>query len=382
MKRTRVAIAGYALEPYAAETVHSSEDLGFLVAQRAREMAGIARDEITSVHNSTMDLFDGVTISNGILQPAAGGYGRDGTRVQNGGLFAVISACASILCGASDVAVVSSVDAVSTDRLTVSNFSSHPLFGHSVGFNFINSCALFASAYHARRDVPEGDTARIAAKNYAAGAQNRYAHFRRALSADDVAATPVISSPLREAEVSLISSYGGSALVLVSEERAHRSPAEPLWITGFGMSTNPVEFQKQGDLPALRRASQEAYQAAGIDHPRAEIALSEINAPFALYEWAAYEALGFCRDQNPHELLESGATAHDGEFPINPSGGTLCTNAANSGGLFRLSQASSALTDGPHKAAKALVHDSDMSLGIGGDSHAVMIIEKEKGGER
>ena len=278
MRRRRVAIAGYALEAYAAETVHSSEDLGFLVAQRAREMAGIERDAITSVHNSTMDLFDGVTISNGILQPAAGGYGRDGTRIQNGGLFAVISACASILCGASDVAVVSSVDAVRTDRLTVSNFSSHPLFGHSLGFNSINSCALFASAYLASRDVPDGDSARIAAKNYAAGAQNRYAHIRRALSADEVAAAPIVSSPLRESEISLISSYGGSALVLVSEERADRIPADPLWITGFGMSTNPVDFQKQEDLPAMRRASQKAYQAAGIEHPRAEIALSEINA--------------------------------------------------------------------------------------------------------
>ena len=73
MARDRVEVIGYAVEPYREDTSMWAEEMGFLLVRQAREAAGVNRAEITSVHNSTMDLFDAITISNGLLQPARGG---------------------------------------------------------------------------------------------------------------------------------------------------------------------------------------------------------------------------------------------------------------------------------------------------------------------
>lgn len=378
MKDKRVAIIGYALDNYSGESMLSSEEIGFYVAKRAREAAGVARDDIDSVHNSTMDFFDGITISNGILLPAAGGYGRDGTRIQNGGVFAIISAYASILSGASEVAVVSSADSVIYNMEKIANVSYDVFFNQPVGLNHLLTYALFSAAYMHEYGVTDEDVAMVAAQNYRAGAQNAYAHLKDSCSTDDILKSPMISGPLRAREIALHSSYGGAALVLASEEKAKKYTDAPVWITGIGMGTSSVNIEEVIQLSALRLAAKKAFAMAGIDEPRQEIDVAEVSSPFALYELAAYSALGFCAPEEAAELVHQGVTSLEGELPVNPSGGTLCTNAPNSNGLFKTVQTLMYLQNGKGGHAKrAIVHDSDMSIGLIGDSHAVIILEKE-----
>jgi acetyl-CoA acetyltransferase len=115
---------------------------------------------------------------------------------------------------------------------------------------------------------------------------------------------------------------------------------------------------------------------AGLRDPRAEVAAVEINAPFAPFELATYAPLGLCAEGKEAELLAAAPNSERG-LRINPSGGTLCTNAPNSGGLFRTVQAVLAL-DGLETGGRrrAVVHDSDLSLGVGGSSHAVLVLER------
>ena len=374
----RIALIGYALDEYKDNTDLYSEDMGFYVAKRARENAGVAREDITSVHNSTMDLFDGITISNGILIPAAGGYNRDSVRIQNGCLFAIISAYASIMSGATEIAVVSSADAVDYDHFVVANISTDPFFDQPVGKNHLNSYALFSDMYMKKKKISEEDVVMVASQDYKAGSENPYAQIREGYTAKQIVNAPMLSFPLRKYEVVSARSYGGAAIILTSEERAKEYTDSPIWITGFGMGTNPTSLENMVDMPALRYACDEAYERAGIRDARKELAVAEINDPFAFFNLAAYEALQFCDDGGAVELLRDGLTSLEGEIPVNVSGGTLCTNAPNSGGLFRTVQAAMYLEKNTKKGAnKALVHDSDMSIGLAGDSHAVLILEKE-----
>ena len=48
MVRERVEVIGHAFEPYGDDTSKSAEEMGFLLARQAREMAGVTRDEITT----------------------------------------------------------------------------------------------------------------------------------------------------------------------------------------------------------------------------------------------------------------------------------------------------------------------------------------------
>jgi acetyl-CoA C-acetyltransferase len=173
-------------------------------------------------------------------------------------------------------------------------------------------------------------------------------------------------------------SYGGAALILTTEEKAKQYTDSPIWITGFGVSTNSVNFEEMVRMTALKKAATSAYKMAGINEPVNDACVAEINNPFSMFEFAAYEALNLCEEGKAADLLREGTTDVDGKFPVNPSGGTLCTNAPNSNGLFRAIQSAMYLQSGKgNGTGKAIVHDSDMSIGLVGDSHAVMILEKE-----
>lgn len=379
MKNNKVAIIGYALDKYAGETNLSSEEMGFRVAKMAREHAGVNRDDITSIHGSTMDFFDGVTISNGLIIPAAGGYNRDSTRIQNGCVFAIISACASILSGASDMAVVCSADSVNYDIFKVSNASTDVFFNQPIGLNHISTYALFSNAYMNKYKIEEEDIATVAAKNYKDGVSNPHAHIRSGYSIDEVLKSTMIATPLRQYDLAMTSSCGGGAIFLTSAERAKKYPRKPIFVSGIGVGTSSVNLDEVVDLPALRYASDKAFKTAGINNPVKDLNVIELNNPFSAFELAAYEALGLCKQGKTVEFLEKGITRNDGDLPVNPSGGTLCTNAPNSGGLFRTIMAIKTLekAGGGGKVKRALVHDSDMSIGLTGDSHAVMVLERE-----
>ena len=79
-----------------------------------------------------------------------------------------------------------------------------------------------------------------------------------------------------------------------------------------------------------------AYRQAGIREPAREIRVAEMYAPFTLYELPMVEALGFCRKGESGRLNEEGFFNRDGRVAVNPSGGTLCTNAIAVAALARI----------------------------------------------
>jgi acetyl-CoA C-acetyltransferase len=219
--------------------------------------------------------------------------------------------------------------------------------------------------------------AMVAENSYRAGTVSRYAHVKEGFSSGNILGSEVVASPLRARTVAMQRSYGAAALILTSERVAKQvpfPPIVPLHLTGFGMSTFADDLDDWLAMSAVKQAALKAYEMAGIKHPSDEFAAVEINAPFAPFELAAYSTLGLCREGEEAELLKAG---RNGGMQINPSGGTLCTNAPNSGGVFRTVQAAMALESrDTNGRSRAVVHDSDLSLGVAGSSHAVLILER------
>jgi len=383
VRNKRVGIVSYGLTKYKGETEMLGEELIFKVCKSVLDKAGIPREALDAVVIASQDFNDGITISLGPLVPAAGGYNsnKEAVRVESGGVFGIISAYASILAGGANCVMVASADTTEFDPMTISNMSYDPFFRRDIGTNSAIAGAMVATSYMQKHGAKEVDYALIAAKNYAAGALNPYAHIKNGYSAEEVLASSLIAWPLRAYECSPIS-YGGAALLLASEERAMELCDDPVWITGCGMSSERYfgHWSEIVQMSALRAACQDAYRRAGIKAPAKEIGTVEVSSPFAPLELLEYEALGLCENGAALKILHEGVTSIEGKLPVNIAGGNLCTNGPNSDGLFKTIQAvmnlKNELPSAKSNAEKAVVHDSDLYLGFPGASHAVLVLER------
>lgn len=82
----------------------------------------------------------------------------------------------------------------------------------------------------------------------------------------------------------------------------------------------------------------------------------------AYHEMMIYEALGFCGEGGGKELLADGATKKDGELPVNPSGGVLCSNPVFASSLVRVVEAYLQVAG---KAGKRQIGRADAALAQG-----------------
>jgi acetyl-CoA C-acetyltransferase len=92
-------------------------------------------------------------------------------------------------------------------------------------------------------------------------------------------------------------------------------------------------------MRTLRDAAASVYAKAGIREPLAELDVAELYEPVTYAELAWYEALGFCEEGEAGRLVEDGVTTMEGELPVNPSGGVLCTNPVGASGVIRVAEA-------------------------------------------
>ena len=382
----KVAIISYGILPYTGlgELGIWNDEATFLVAKQALDKVGLTADDLDTVALSTMDGMDGITISNSILAPAAGGYKKESIRLENSGAHSAISGIAGILSGSADLIMVASSDTIKADFNYFTNSTLEPFFRAPLGFNHYQSYGLLAMDYLKNSNVTEYDFALAASKNYQRGTSNPLAHIKKAYTLDEIMESPMVSWPLRSLEIAGLSN-GAAAIILASEDKARELTKNPVWITGQGAGVNPYfgSWQELSGMAALKKAAQKAYDSAGIKDPGTELDFIEISNPFSPFELMAYESLGICEQGGGARLLRDGVTSVGGKLPVNISGGSFCANGPNSAGIYRIIQAmmilNNEMNDTDIKSPKkGLVHDSDMIVGaIGGDSHAVLIMEKE-----
>ena len=381
----KVAIVSYGVLPYTSsdEVGMWSDEATFKVTREALAKINLSADKIDTVILSSMDGLDGITISNALMAPAAGAFKKESTRIENGGIHCAVSAIAGILSGSADIVVVASSDTIKTDLDYVSNATQDSVFRAPLGFNQDQTFGLLATECLKNTDATEDDFAAVAAKNYRNGARNALAHVKAGHEADEIKSSKMASWPLTDLQIAK-PSYGAAAIIFASEETAKKLTDNPVWVTGIGVGTNSYfgSWEELSGNAGLEKAAKKAYEKAGIKNPAEDLDFVELANPFSAFELMAYETLGLCEKGKAADLMRNGDTEMDGSIPVNISGGSLSTNGLNSSGVFRMIQAvrimngeSEGVDIGNPK--KALVHDSDMNISaVGGDSHAVLILEK------
>ena len=91
------------------------------------------------------------------------------------------------------------------------------------------------------------------------------------------------------------------------------------------------------------------------------------------------ENLGFCEEGEGWKMTLEGATAFDGDLPVNPSGGVMSSNPIGASGMIRFAEAALQVRGmaGEHQvrgATKALGH----AYGGGSQYFSMWIVGSEK----
>jgi acetyl-CoA C-acetyltransferase len=137
------------------------------------------------------------------------------------------------------------------------------------------------------------------------------------------------------------SSDGAAAIVIGSEEAVRKAPQKPAWILGHAKRTEFSVFP--GRDPVYVQAgvdcAEALYREVGITDPLKQIDCAELYVPFSWYEPMWLEGHLITPRGEGWKLTDSGATALDGSFPVNPSGGVLSSNAIGASGLIRCLEA-------------------------------------------
>ncbi|MCM1975609.1 lipid-transfer protein [Streptomyces sp. G1] len=336
-----IAVLGAGMHPW-GKWGRSFVEYGRAAARAALADAGLDWTDVQSIVGAD-------TVRSGYPGYVAGAtfaqaLGWQGARVTSvyaacaSGAQAIGAARAQILAGLADVVLVVGADAAPKGFFAPAG-GDRPDDPDWLRFRVLGATnpAYFA-LYARRRMALYGDTgedfAQVKVKNAAAGLLNPNARYRKAVTAEEVAASAIVANPLRLLDI-CATSDGGAALVLSSMDFARsRGVADPVRIRAVSTVT-PTYPRTVLDLPDIAtdsvtagvagsgsfRASiaRAAYEEAGLGPD--DLSLAEVYDLSTALELEWYEDIGLCGEGEGAKLVREGATALGGRIPVNTSGG-------------------------------------------------------------
>jgi acetyl-CoA acetyltransferase len=187
--------------------------------------------------------------------------------------------------------------------------------------------ALRAQRLMLESGVTAADLARVSVKNHRHGVENPYAMYRKALSLEEVLASPLVCEPLRL--LMLCAPNEGAAAVLLSARtqgpHAVRVAAAALRShyagSVLGEHTPLSGLAADGVPTPSEMAARDAYEQAAVGPADAHVV--ELQDTDAAREILSAEELGLCPRHGGAEWVRAGGGEQTSRLPVNPSGGLL-----------------------------------------------------------
>jgi len=336
----QVAVLGVGMHPW-GKWGRNFVEYGVDAAQAALVDAGLTWDDVgfvagaDTIRNGYPGFIAGATFSQAL--------GWKGNRVAScyaacaSGAHAINIARAQILAGFCDVALVVGADTtpkgffapVGGDRPDDPDWLRFRLLGATNPTYF----ALYARRRMATSGATMEDFARIKVKNAKNGLANPNARFRKAVTVEEVLASPMVANPLHLLEI-CATSDGAAAVVLTSTEFARRHTTNAVKVAAVStvtptypetviempnFATDSSAVVGAPDRPFRDAIAHAAYEEAGIGPE--DLSLAEVYDLSTALELDWYENIGLCKPGEAEKLLRDGDTEIGGRIPVNPSGG-------------------------------------------------------------
>ena len=195
------------------------------------------------------------------------------------------------------------------------------------------SFAQLASAYGAKYNVSDADIkdaiAHVSAKSHANGVKNPKAHLRKAVTKEQIKASPIIAHPLGLFDCCGVSDGAACAIVTTPEIAKKLGKKNLVSVKALQLALSSGEEMGFNDwdgdhFMTTTKASTMAYKEAGITDPRKEISMMEVHDCFSITELVTMEDLHISeRGQGWKDIL-NGVYDMDGEVPCQVDGGLKC----------------------------------------------------------
>lgn len=185
-----------------------------------------------------------------------------------------------------------------------------------------------ANRYCIDHGISHETLAKVAAKNYRNGVRNPNAFRRKALSEEEILASPMLNYPLTH-YMFCTPDEGAAAVIMCRGDIAKRYTSTPVYLRSSAIRTRRYGAYEvhstwaavDEDVSPTVYASTAAYEAAGIGPEDVDvIQLQDTDAGAEVIHMAEN---GFCADGDQEKLVAEGATEIGGRLPVNTDGGLI-----------------------------------------------------------
>jgi acetyl-CoA acetyltransferase len=296
-----------------------------------------------------------VTEVDGVLSGNPGelayslGIGPLHTSRIDGGVSGVLQAAALIATGVCRTVLVADGGAgIYTERAATAPWT-RPANEFVLPFGMYTAVefALIARTHMDRHGTTPEQMATVAATIRNNGHVNPDAVYRGRgpFTPDDILASRMVAEPFHLLDCSM-TSEGGTAILLTSVERARDAQCTPVYVLGGGVDhlgpsySHPPSWDLGSRSTDVvngyvgRRAARQCFEMSGLRPD--DVDVCEFYDPFSFEIIRQFEAFEFCADGEGGPLVESGAIAPGGRWPITTDGGTM--SFSHGGGMVQLLQ--------------------------------------------
>jgi acetyl-CoA C-acetyltransferase len=323
-----VAIVGVGLHPFGRFPGVSGIEMGAVAIRRALADAGVEWRDIQFAFGGSyeVDNPDAVVALMGLT-------GIPFTDVYNGcatAASALAMAASTIRLGEHDLGL-----AVGMDKHLPGAFSADPTqyacpswYGEVGQFVTTKFFGMKINKYLHDHAISVATLAKVAAKNYRNGALNPNAFRRKALSEEEILASPVLNHPLTQ-YMFCSPDEGAAAVVVCPAEHAHRYTDAPIFLRATTVRTRRLgAFEVHSPWLPIEEApgptvdaSRAAFETAGLGPEDVDVVqLQDTDAGAEVIHLAEN---GFCADGEQERMVFDGETEIGGRLPVNTDGGLI-----------------------------------------------------------
>lgn len=316
---------------------------------RVFENCNLAPDDVDAVVTGTMpSMMEGIAMTQFYFADAVQAVGKPILKAETCGSVGVSVAHAAyywVASGMADVVLVVGHEKMfegdsQATMVTVLEPQYQRLFLSGPPTSFSIQSQMWSTRFNIPEDKIREAATHISVLHHNSAFDNPCAHVKLRLSREDVMNAPVVAYPIRLYDV-CPNSDGACAVIFACEEKIKDFGRKAAWVKGVGYRGEEY-FVGDSDKVVWQAAIQsakDAYRMAGISNPRKELDVAEVYNPFTYQEMIFYECFGFCNFGESPDLVLKGVFDRDGELPVDPSGGVLCTNPIGATGLIRVGEA-------------------------------------------
>lgn len=322
--RDRTAIAGVGYTPFSKDSGVSTLTLACRAILAALDDAGLTVDDVDGLATHRV----GDSAAPSLVGPALGIDDPAWHLDQFGGgsvSHAVIAQAAlAVAAGVAETVVCyRAINARSEFRMGRAAGTS-PELQYQVPYGYFappQQYAMFARAHIVKYGTKPEHFGQVAVTQRANAAKNPRALMRTPITMDDYLSSRWIAEPFRLLDCCL-ETDGACALVITTAERAAGLRRTPVLISGAawggGMSYLSTE---DPTVSAAATLAPRLYGQAGVGP--GDIDVAQLYDCFTYSVLVQLEDYGFCAKGEAGPYVASGATALDGELPVNTHGGFL-----------------------------------------------------------